>query len=125
MTESHPEPDGDGFTQLWPTLFLRRRLPGREAANEALLALIEDLESRNRDLTTDYRETNLLALEHAAAGWHNEINPVLLDQRLGQARIHARRRHGPGTPDVVEGRSQRLRRTQFFLNGTGLKAGPQ
>ncbi len=55
MTASHPERDGDGFTQLWPTLFLRRQLPGHEAANQALLQLIEGLETQNRDLTTDYR----------------------------------------------------------------------
>jgi len=88
MTGSHPEPDGDGFTQLWPTLFLRRRLPGHAAANEALLQLIEELETQNRDLTTDYRETNILAHEHQAAGWLKDcVNKTAIDylRRVGIA----------------------------------------
>ncbi len=62
--------DEAGFFSLWPTLFLRRRLPGHEAADEALLGLIEKLETDNRDLTTDYRERNLLGLDDPAARFH-------------------------------------------------------
>ena len=51
MTES---PDSGGFRSLWPTVLLERELPGHEAANLALLALIEELERDNADLTTDY-----------------------------------------------------------------------
>jgi uncharacterized protein (TIGR02466 family) len=88
MTGSDPETDGDGFTQLWPTLFLRRRLPGHEAANEALLQLIEELETQNRDLTTDYRDSNILAREHPAAGWLKDcVNKTAIDylRRVGIA----------------------------------------
>jgi hypothetical protein len=84
MKDSHPE--RDGFTQLWPTLFLRRHLPGHEAANQALLQLIEDLEAQNRDLTTDYRDSNILALEHQAAGWLKDcVNKTAIDylRRVG------------------------------------------
>jgi uncharacterized protein (TIGR02466 family) len=86
MTGTHREPDGDGFIRLWPTLFLRRRLPGHEAANQALLKLVEELEARNRDLTTDYRQANLLALEHPAAGWLKDcVNKTAIDylKRVG------------------------------------------
>jgi uncharacterized protein (TIGR02466 family) len=88
MTTGHPDSDGNGFTELWPTLILRRRLPGHEAANQALLAVIEDLEAGNRDLTTDYRQTNLLGLEHPATGWLKDcVNKTAIDylKRVGLA----------------------------------------
>ena len=88
MTARQPEPDGEGFAELWPTPFLRRRLPGHEAANQALLALIEELEARNRDLTTDYRETNLLGLDDPAARWLKDCaNKTAIDylKRVGLA----------------------------------------
>ncbi len=78
--------DESGFFSLWPTLFLRRQLPGHEAANEALLRLIEKLEDDNRDLTTDYRDRNLLGLDDPAAQWLRDcINVTVIDylRRIG------------------------------------------
>ena len=78
--------DSDGFLQLWPTTLLQRMLPGHEAANRALAALIEQLESENRDLTTDYLHDNLLTHEHPAIDWLREcINRTAVDylQRQG------------------------------------------
>ena len=69
MSAKHLEPDGEGFLALWPTLFLKRRLPDHETANEELLRLVEDLERDNRDLTTDYRDQNIFILDHPAATW--------------------------------------------------------
>ena len=80
------EADSDGFLQLWPTTLLQRTLPGHEAANRALAALIEELESANRDLTTDYLRDNLLTHEHPAIDWLREcINKTAVDylQRQG------------------------------------------
>ena len=81
-----PAADSDGFLQLWPTTLLQRSLPGHEAANQALAALIEKLESANRELTTDYLRDNLLTHEHPAIDWLREcINKTAVDylQRQG------------------------------------------
>ncbi len=60
---------GEGFQALWPTVFLRRTLPGAEAANRALAALILGLDENKANLTTDYRGDNFLLAEHPAAAW--------------------------------------------------------
>ena len=61
--------DGDGFAALWPTLFLRRVIPGHEQANAALADLIGTLDAESEQLTTDYRSTNLFATGHPALKW--------------------------------------------------------
>ena len=74
------QPDEQGFLALWPTLLLQRELPGHEAANQALLPLIHELERRHKDLTTDYRSDNLLASEHPALVWLKDcINKTVID----------------------------------------------
>jgi uncharacterized protein (TIGR02466 family) len=59
----------DGFTALWPTTFMLRTLPGAKLANQALSALVLELEAANRDLTTDYLGGNLLVNDHPAIAW--------------------------------------------------------
>ena len=81
-----PSPDSEGFLDLWPTTLLQRILPGHEQANPALVAVIEALENRNRDLTTDYLSGNLLAEEHPALQWLKQcVNKTAVDylQRQG------------------------------------------
>ncbi len=88
MSAKHPEPDGEGFLALWPTLFLKRRLPDHETANEEFLRLVEDLERDNRDLTTDYRDQNIFILDHPAATWLKDcINITVIDylRRVGMS----------------------------------------
>ena len=65
----HVQETDDGFVRIWPTILLRRMLPDAEAANGELERLIEDLDRRHRDLTTDYRSDNLFTMEHPAAVW--------------------------------------------------------
>ena len=65
----HVQETGDGFVTLWPTVVLKRMLPGAERANDELARFIEALEKRHRDLTTDYRSDNLFTMENAAAAW--------------------------------------------------------
>ncbi len=60
---------GEGFERLWPTVFMRRALPGAEAANEVLAAYILELDERTQDMTTDYRGGNFLLDEHPAVAW--------------------------------------------------------
>ncbi|MDH3474250.1 MAG: 2OG-Fe(II) oxygenase family protein [Rhodospirillales bacterium] len=70
----------DGFRRLWPTIIVERSLPGHEAANTALLQVIEELEAANRDLTTDYLGGNFLALENPAAQWLRDcVNKTVVD----------------------------------------------
>ncbi len=66
----------DGFVSLWPTMILKRMLPDARAANQELARLFEDLDSKHRDLTTDYRSDNLFTLEHAATAWLKECANV-------------------------------------------------
>lgn len=66
MTEHDSE---GGFESLWPTIVVKRTIPGHESANEALLAVIDKLETANAALTTDYRDGDLLALDDPATKW--------------------------------------------------------
>jgi uncharacterized protein (TIGR02466 family) len=70
----------NGFVSLWPTLLLKRTLPDAEAANKELARLIEDLDSKHRDLTTDYRRDDLFTFEHPATAWLREcVNITVRD----------------------------------------------
>ena len=74
------EQQSDGFEMLWPTVFLRRTLPGHEIANQALAVYILDLDRKNKDLTTDYLGGNLMADEHPAVAWLREcVNRTVAD----------------------------------------------
>lgn len=76
----HVQESDDGFVRLWPTVLLKRMLPDAQAANRELARLIEDLDSKHQDLTTDYRSDDLFTLEHAAAVWLREcVNVTIRD----------------------------------------------
>ncbi len=80
MTTRRDSQQAEGFTELWPTIFLRRRLPGPEAANEDLQRLILEEDARRRDLTTDYLAGNLLVVENPAVEWLRRcINKTVID----------------------------------------------
>ena len=65
----------DGIVDLFPTRMLQRNLPDFEAPNRELLKLVRDLEKANRNLTIDYRDNNLLNLDHPGANWlRGEVN---------------------------------------------------
>lgn len=70
----------NGIVSLWPTMLLKRTLPDAQAANKALAQLIEDLDRRHRDLTTDYRSADLFTLEDASTTWLREcVNITVSD----------------------------------------------
>ena len=50
-------------------LFLQRTLPGHEQADAQLEALITARETGNRELTTDYIDQNLFAVDDPALAW--------------------------------------------------------
>ena len=65
----------DGIVDLFPTRMLQRNLLDFEAPNRELLKLVRDLEKTNRNLTIDYRDNNLLNLDHPGANWlRGEVN---------------------------------------------------
>ena len=73
-------PDSDGFLQLWPTLLLRRELPGADLANKVLREEIGGMERENPDLTTDYLAGNFLTRENPAVGWLRDcVNKTVID----------------------------------------------
>lgn len=59
----------DGFTLLWPTLFLQRTLPGYQHANLELRRLVLERETKDEAMTTNYREHHLLAEANPAVDW--------------------------------------------------------
>ena len=75
-----PQADSQGFLELWPTLFLRRELPGADLANKVLREEIEGLERENPDLTTDYLAGNFLTRENPAVAWLKDcVNRTVID----------------------------------------------
>ena len=79
---------GDGIEALWPTVFMRRTLPGHDFANQALSAFVLELEDANTALTTDYLRDNLLTADHPAVAWLRDcINRTITDyfRTLGMA----------------------------------------
>ena len=76
--------DTDGVELLWPTVMLKRTVPGAEIANKALAEFVLALEDGNEALTTDYRTGNLLTADHPAVQWLREcINRTVADYFRG------------------------------------------
>lgn len=72
--------DKDGFTQLWPTLFLQRQMPSADIANQALLQFLMAQDELQAQMTTDYRQQNLFEQTHPAIQWlHQCINKTIAD----------------------------------------------
>jgi len=72
--------DNDGFTELWPTTFLRRSLGNTDAANESLLALILEAEASRDDMTVEYASENLFSRSEPAIEWLKQcINKTVAD----------------------------------------------
>jgi len=70
----------DGVELLWPTVMLRRTLPGADVANQVLSELVLELEAGNAALTTDYRNDNLLVADHPAIQWLRDcINRTVME----------------------------------------------
>lgn len=74
------DPDKDGFSNLWPTTFLRRKLDNATAANSALLELVLASESNRADMTVDYLSDNFFATSMPATDWLKQcINKTVAD----------------------------------------------
>jgi uncharacterized protein (TIGR02466 family) len=60
------------FSGIWPTMLIRRRLPGFEEPNAALAAYIAQQEAREKDYTARYKEQDILSTSHPGALWLRE-----------------------------------------------------
>ncbi len=70
----------DGFTELWPTTFLRRTLDNTAAANESLLDLILEAEAGRQDMTVEYASENLFERSAPAIDWLRQcVNKTVAD----------------------------------------------
>ena len=67
---SEPAPDWTpAFVDLWPTLVLRRRLPGHDDHRDALMSLVEDMEGEHEQLTARFKTVDIFASDHPAIAW--------------------------------------------------------
>ena len=65
-----PPPEGQPeFRDLWPTQFMRIKLPGAEMANPVLAGVIMERNAEAEDMTVDYTADNLFTMEHPAVQW--------------------------------------------------------
>lgn len=72
--------DNEGFAALWPTLFLKRSLPGAENANLLLEQIILAMDGQTDELTTHYRDNNLFDNPHPVMRWLNDcVNTTVMD----------------------------------------------
>jgi uncharacterized protein (TIGR02466 family) len=63
------------FNGIWPTMLLRRRLPGFEQPTAGLAAHIVEQEAREADYTARYQEQNFFASGNPAVRWlEGQIN---------------------------------------------------
>ena len=66
------------FTGLWPTLLIRRRLPGYAQPNAGLAAHIAAQEARERDYTARYQEQNFFADTNPSVRWlEDQVNQTV------------------------------------------------
>lgn len=73
------------FNGVWPTMLVRRRLPGFDAPTAGLAAYILDQEAREADFTARYQEQNFFSVDHPAVRWLKDQ----IDQTAGAFLRHA------------------------------------
>ncbi len=83
------ETDPNGFSRLWPTLFLQRELPNTTAANQALQQLILEREvghreSKATDITSDYLSQDFFSIDHPVIGWLKSCVNKSVSDYLGE-----------------------------------------
>ena len=69
MADTPPAEGQPQILNLWPTQFMRVRLPGAELANPALSAVIMERNAEIDDMTVDYTNDNLFTMDHPAVMW--------------------------------------------------------
>ena len=93
--------DNDGVISLWPTRLMQRVLPDADKANPVLAGLIEKLDAEATDLTTHYRDTDLLQKEHPAVKWLAQcINKTVVDYLKAQGQTYQSSWKLQGWPNI-------------------------
>ena len=65
---------------LWPTKFYQRTLDASEDPTRELLKLVRDLDKSNRNVTLEYRDNNILNMDHPGPNWlRSEVNQSVID----------------------------------------------
>lgn len=79
VAEMSPAPPWAGdLHEMWPTGLIKRRLRDHHRPNQDLIAIIDDMERQNRDLTTDFNTNRFGDSRHPAVNWlMGEINRSL------------------------------------------------
>jgi len=75
------------FNGVWPTMLVRRQLPGYEQPTAGLAAHIAEQEAREADYTARYQEQNFFASKNPAVRWLNEQIDQTATALLRQAGI--------------------------------------
>lgn len=60
------------FKDLWPTLLLRRRLPGHEEHADTLVELVEKMDREHEQLTARFQAVDIFGLGHPGILWLRE-----------------------------------------------------
>ena len=67
------------ITDLWPTKILHRRSIDSEYFNKELIKLVRELGRTNKNLTTDYLDSDLFNMDHEAINWLRlEVNETVI-----------------------------------------------
>jgi uncharacterized protein (TIGR02466 family) len=63
------------FNGIWPTMLVRRLLPGHQASNPGLVAYIDAQEAREKDYTARYQEQSFFSSDDPAVRWlEDQVN---------------------------------------------------
>ena len=74
---------------LWPVKFYQRSLSAIKEPNRALLKIIQDLDKSNCNVTTEYRDHNILNIDTLGTNWlRSEVNNSVIDYPVNW-QIHA------------------------------------
>lgn len=57
------------FTDLWPTLLLRRRLPGHKEHYGTLMKVVSDMEREHDQLTARFQTVDIFGLDNPGVAW--------------------------------------------------------
>ena len=57
------------FMELWPTLLLRRSLPGHEEHYDTLMKVVEEMEREHEQLTARFQTVDIFGLDNPGIAW--------------------------------------------------------
>lgn len=66
---SSNEETGTSFVELWPTILVKKQLPGHAGFDRQLIAHITAQEKGRKNMTTDYLSGNLFEVDEPAINW--------------------------------------------------------